>query len=40
VRRHASLACHKNDEVWVTLPEELCVVISDEYGVSSAAYGD
>jgi iron(III) transport system ATP-binding protein len=40
VRRHASLACHKNDEVWVTLPEELCVVISDEYGVSSATYGD
>jgi iron(III) transport system ATP-binding protein len=40
VRRHASLACRKGDEVWVTLPPALCVVISDEYGVSSAAYGD
>jgi iron(III) transport system ATP-binding protein len=39
-RRHASLACRKGDEVWATLPAALCVVISDEHGVSSATYGD
>jgi iron(III) transport system ATP-binding protein len=40
VRRHSSLTCRKGDDVWVTLPVDMCVVISDEHGVSSAAYGD
>jgi iron(III) transport system ATP-binding protein len=40
VRQHASLTCRKGDPVWVTLPAEMCVVISDEHGVSSGAYGD
>jgi iron(III) transport system ATP-binding protein len=40
VRRHASLACRRGDEVWLSLPTAMCVVISDEHGVSSAAFGD
>ena len=34
-RQHPTVRFHRNDTVWVEIPAELCVVLSDEHGVVS-----
>jgi len=34
-RQHPTVRFHRNDAVWVDIPAELCVVLSDEHGVVS-----
>jgi iron(III) transport system ATP-binding protein len=34
-RQHPTATFHRNDKVWIDIPPELCVVLSDEHGVSS-----
>jgi iron(III) transport system ATP-binding protein len=34
-RQHPTMRFHRNDTVWVEIPSELCVVLSDEHGVSA-----
>jgi iron(III) transport system ATP-binding protein len=34
-RQHPTVRFHRGDTVWVDIPPELCVVLSDEHGVAS-----
>jgi iron(III) transport system ATP-binding protein len=34
-RQHPTMRFHRNDKVWIEIPPELCVVLSDEFGVSA-----